>query len=305
MGLAFEAIYPEVYPVAYELFTKGMERYRVAGYIYTQFGKKYNVTERETDAAMIDLSITCAENDFNKKLDKGTSGRMEEDRWLSHLIGGKLEKNKNNEKEVVKNEGEKKEELDKINVEQKNGNELFTFNEKSINCKLIDFWRWSVSDLLSNATRGTLAEFIVATAMEIDLSSVREEWKAYDLETKNGIKIEVKTSAYLQSWFQNNYSKIIFSIKSAYSWNSKTNELSKIKSRPADVYVFCLLKHKDKSTVNPLILEQWIFYVISTKKINKMFGDKNTIQLKSLENVVEGVNYNEIKKNVMKEYSEK
>jgi len=303
MGLAFDAIYPIVYPVAYDLFTKGMERYRVAGCIYTQFGKKYNVTERETDAAMIDLSITCAENDFHKKLDKGASGRMEEDKWLSHLIGEKLEKSKN-KKEVVINDEGKKEELDKINVEQKNGNELFTFNENSTNYKLIDFWKWSVSDLLSNATRGTLAEFIVATAMEIDLSVVREEWKAYDLETKNGIKIEVKTSAYLQSWFQKNYSKIIFSIKPAYSWNSKTNELSKIKSRPADIYVFCLLKHKDKSTVNPLLLEQWIFYVISTKKINKIFGDKNTIQLKSLEEIVEGINYNEIKKNILKEYSE-
>jgi len=74
----------------------------------------------------------------------------------------------------------------------------------------MDFWKLSVSDLLSNTTRGTLAEFIVAMAMDIDLSNFREEWDAYDLETKNGIKIEVKTSAYLQSWFQKNYSKIIF-----------------------------------------------------------------------------------------------
>ena len=141
-------------------------------------------------------------------------------------------------------------------------------------------------------------------AMNIDLSVIREEWGAYDLETKDGIKIEVKTSAYLQTWFQKNYSKIIFSIKPAYFWNSETNELSKIKSRPSDVYVFCLLKHKDKNSVNPLILNQWVFYVVSTNKINNVFGNKNTIQLNSLEKIAKSLNYDEIKKNVVKEYSE-
>jgi hypothetical protein len=194
------------------------------------------------------------------------------------------------------------EELDKINIEQKNGNELFTFYENNTQCKLIDFWKWSVSDLISNATRGTLAEFIVAMAMEIDLSTVREEWDAYDLETEDGIKIEIKTSAYLQTWFQKNYSKIIFSIKPAYSWNAKTNETSKIKSRPSDIYVFCLLKHKNKKTVNPLKLEQWIFYVVSTKRINNICGNKNSIQLNSLEKITECVNYNELKEKIREEY---
>jgi len=196
------------------------------------------------------------------------------------------------------------EELNKIKARQKNGDEYFTFNGEKINRNIMDFWKWSVSDLLSNATRGTLAEFIVAMAMDIDLSNVREEWDAYDLETKDGIKIEVKTSAYLQSWFQKKYSKIIFSIKQAHFWNSETNETSKIKSRPSDVYVFCLLNHKDKNSVNPLILDQWIFYVVSTKKINNVFKNKNAIQLNSLEKIVKGVNYNGIKENVVKEYSE-
>jgi len=82
---------------------------------------------------------------------------------------------------------------------------------------------------------------------------------------------------------------------------SETNETSKIKSRPSDVYVFCLLNHKDKNGVNPLILDQWIFYVVSKKNV---FRNKNTIQLISLEKIVKGVNYYEIKVNVVKEYSE-
>ena len=37
----------------------------------------------------------------------------------------------------------------------------------NVNYKVIDFWKWSVSDLVSNATRGRLAEFIVAKALKI------------------------------------------------------------------------------------------------------------------------------------------
>ena len=194
------------------------------------------------------------------------------------------------------------EELGKIIIHQKNGDELFTFNGNNIRCKLIDFWKWSVSDLISNATRGTLAEFIVAMAMGIDLTTVREEWDAYDLETEDGIKIEIKTSAYLQTWFQKDYSKIIFSIKPAFFWDAKTNKTSKIKSRPSDIYVFCLLKHKDKKTVNPLKLEQWTFYVVSTEKIDEICGNKKSIQLNSLGKIAECVNYSELKEKIKEEY---
>ena len=195
------------------------------------------------------------------------------------------------------------ENLDKIKTEQKNGNEHFTFGEKNLDIKLIDYWKWSASNLISNATRGMFAEFIVAMAMEIDLTSVREEWKAYDLETKEGIKIEVKTSAYLQTWFQKEYSKIIFSIKPARNWSGETNELTKESSRPSDIYVFCVLKHKDKKTVDPLVLEQWDFYVIPTKKINKVFSKQETLQLKAIEKMTECVNYNELNEKIKNEYS--
>ena len=194
--------------------------------------------------------------------------------------------------------------LGKLRVEQKTGDEYFISNGNNIGKKLLDYWKWSVSDLISNTTRGTFAEFIVAMAMESDLSGVREEWDAYDIETKDGIKIEVKTSAYLQTWIQKDYSKINFSIKPAYYWNAETNETSKEKSRPSDIYVFCVLKHKDKNTVNPLILEQWDFYVISTDKINKIFGNQGTLQLNSIEKITKCVNYNELKDKIKKEYLE-
>ena len=184
--------------------------------------------------------------------------------------------------------------------EIKTGKEPLRLNGKTTGYKLIDFWKWSSSDLLSNATRGKFAEFIVATAMEIDLNDVREEWGEYDLETKEKIKIEVKTSAYLQSWHQYDYSKIIFSIKKK-SENKAKGESDEF-IRPSDFYVFCLLNHKDKKTVDPLNMDQWLFYVLPTKNINKIFKEKNSISLKSIEKLTEGIKYNQIKENIINEY---
>ena len=194
------------------------------------------------------------------------------------------------------------ENLEKINVIKKTGNENILFNDKDIGVKLIDFWKWSVSDLLSNSTRGIFAEFLVATAMGIELSKVREEWDAYDLVTEDGIKIEIKTSAYLQTWFQKTYSNILFSIKTSYFWDAETGESHTEKTRPSDVYVFCVLKHKDKKTVDPLNLNQWEFYVISTKKLNELHPNKDKIQLSSIKQMSDSITYDKIKEYVLRAY---
>ena len=119
-----------------------------------------------------------------------------------------------------------------------------------------DFWVWSSSDLLSNAKRGVFAEFIVAADFDV-AGDVRAEWDAYDLTTKSGIKVEVKSAAYLQSWHQDKLSSISFSVAKSRAWDPTTNEFSDEKQRQADVYVFCLLKHQEMSTVDPLDMSQW------------------------------------------------
>jgi hypothetical protein len=47
-----------------------------------------------------------------------------------------------------------------IKVARKTGSERLHNNGKEIPVQIVDFWRWSASDLLSNATRGVFAEFI-------------------------------------------------------------------------------------------------------------------------------------------------
>lgn len=128
--------------------------------------------------------------------------------------------------------------LKRIITKRKTGEERLSIDGKELNHTMKEFWQWSQSDIVSNATRGVFAEFIVATALGIIGKSVRDEWNAYDLLSPEGIKIEVKSAAYIQSWTQREYSKISFSIKKAKYWDSETNRLGKTMKRHADVYVF-------------------------------------------------------------------
>jgi hypothetical protein len=184
----------------------------------------------------------------------------------------------------------------------KTGDEQFIMDGFPIEQKLIDFWKWSVSDLISNSTRGVLAEFIVATAMQIDPFKVRDEWGAYDLLTKEGIKIEVKSAAYIQSWKQRTPSNICFSIKAAHCWDAETNIQSQEKTRHADVYVFCLLAHLDKETIDPLNLDQWVFYVLSTKELDNYQRSKHSITLPSLKKLTPPLVYSEIQESVLSKF---
>lgn len=86
-----------------------------------------------------------------------------------------------------------------IEVIRKSGKEYFQGIE--VERTLKDFWAWAFSDLVSNTERGKLAEYIVATAMGCD-EGTSPTWGSFDLLSPEGIKIEVKASAYIQSWEQ-------------------------------------------------------------------------------------------------------
>ena len=182
--------------------------------------------------------------------------------------------------------------LGRIITLPKTGDETFHSANMPMACTLKDFWKWSVSDLVSNATRGRLAEFIVAQALEIPAGAVRDEWEAYDLKMPDGLKIQVKSAAYIQSWNQTKFSPITFSIRKSRFWDAATNVLAVEPKHHADVYVFAVLAHKDKQTIDPLNVTQWEFYVMPIKAIEKYERSKVSITLKSLERESGGpVNY--------------
>lgn len=166
-------------------------------------------------------------------------------------------------------------------IMKKTGEESFVSQNGEAGIQLLEFWQWNQSDLLNNALRGTIAEFIVGKALDA-VNEMRLEWDAFDLITSTGIKIEVKSAAYLQSWQQSKNSTIQFSIRPALAWEASTNTYETEVKRSADVYVFCLLKEQDRSVVNPLNLDQWEFYVLATEQINREKGAQKTIGLNGL-----------------------
>ena len=105
-------------------------------------------------------------------------------------------------------------ELPAMHPVRRTGSERFRSGEESLGFSVSDFWRWSASDLVSNTARGALAEFIVAKAIDaISEGGVRGDWDPWDLTTEAGIKVEVKSSAYIQTWYQKEYSRPVFSIR--------------------------------------------------------------------------------------------
>ena len=196
------------------------------------------------------------------------------------------------------------ENLKAIKTIPKNGNEELSFNEINIRFSLLDFWKWSVSDLMSNATRGRLAEFIVGTSVGLNPENLRDEWDAYDVTSDNGIKIEVKSASYIQSWSQREFSKISFSIKKAKFWDADNGMSRGEAKRHAEVYVFCLLKHKNQETIDPLKLEQWEFYVLPTYKLDNYERSQFSITINSLRKLTEPIEYVLLKDKIEKCYQE-
>lgn len=190
--------------------------------------------------------------------------------------------------------------LPPIVVARKIGIESLNHNGQALAVNLLSFWQWSASDLVSNVTRGRLAEFIVATALGVDVTGVRNDWDAFDLTTPLGLKIEVKSAAHIQSWFQTRLSKVVFQTAPTRAWDSATNRTSDECRRQADVYVLALLHHQDKATVNPLDLAQWSFFVVPTRVLDRRKGNPDSIALGPLQALVPAVQYSQLAASVIR-----
>lgn len=168
-----------------------------------------------------------------------------------------------------------------LKTAKKLGSEKFTFDDNELDFNVNSFWAWSSSELLGNRLRGILAEYIVHECVGAS-HNMREEWDAFDVITQEGIKIEVKSSSYIQSWNQRNLSPIKFDIGKKRADNTEKYSGDKEYNRRSDVYVFCVYAHTEKLSANPLNLNHWEFYVLPTSTINEFCIDKKSISLNPL-----------------------
>ena len=109
-----------------------------------------------------------------------------------------------------------------------------------------DFWMWAYSNLTDNTQRGAYAEYLVSVALRAE-AATRKDWGPYDVLTPNGIRVEVKASAYIQAWKQSKLSKIIFGIPQTHKYDFDADAFNYDAEiiRQSDVYVFCVEKCKN------------------------------------------------------------
>jgi hypothetical protein len=184
--------------------------------------------------------------------------------------------------------------LARIHPTRKTGAEQFVFGGHPIGKALSDFWSWGMSDVVDNTARGVLAEFIVATALGISTDGVRDSWASWDLTTPDNVTVEVKSAAYLQSWWQREFSKISFLTPKTLAFDSDTNALATLARRQAQVYVFALLSHTNKATLNPLDLDQCEFYVLRTEVLDARKRSQHSITLRTLQGLANKLRFDEL-----------
>jgi hypothetical protein len=183
---------------------------------------------------------------------------------------------------------------------QMTGSEPFRCSESPINLTLLDFWKWSESDLLNSLTRTRLAEFIVATALGARAEGPRDERSSLELVTPDGVEVRVKSGSFLKSFHQRDLSKVVFipQVRAPYARAGSGHHAN----HRAQVYVFALLDHVERATVDPLDLDQWRFFVPPTSKLEALVTEQqHTLSVPTLDELSMGsVAYEDLKAAVQK-----
>lgn len=157
---------------------------------------------------------------------------------------------------------------------------LFTSDGPLGRATSLDFWQWAFSDLKQNDIRGVFAEWIVASLLNIK-HGTRRSWDAWDLQTDDGLKIEVKCAARLQAWHNEDSSpsRIVFSgLRSRLPQGGKYAEDATFN---ADIYIFSVQTETDPVRWNAFDLDQWVFYVVSSRELKNI--NQSSISIKTLQ----------------------
>lgn len=135
-----------------------------------------------------------------------------------------------------------------------------------VNATTQDFWRWGFSDLLFNDVRGVFGEWLVACILGLE-QKPRESWAAFDLITPSGVRIEVKTAAFLQAWAPDRITENpVFSGLKGQIWALETGYSGQA-TYNADLYVFCLQIEKEICNWDAFDLAQWRFFLLTQEQL--------------------------------------
>ena len=120
---------------------------------------------------------------------------------------------------------------------------------------------------IQNNLRAIVVEVIVDFALRPDWKHCSEDWNSWDFEHTSGARLEVKQTAFRQSWKSPPSPKerrFDIAPRTGY-WHEGTTWTDKI-GRHAHIYVFAVHPIED-DTVDHRDPSQWRFYVLETSKL--------------------------------------
>lgn len=163
---------------------------------------------------------------------------------------------------------------------------------------ILDFWSWAYSDILENVHRGYYAEFLVGAALGL-LDVPRVGWTGYDF-LYCGQRIEVKSSAYLQSWHKADSKPTSpnFNIAEKIQWDPDGGPVSAIPVRACECYVFCLFTARNRSTVDVFDARAWEFYVVPTSDVASEHKARKQLPLAMLQKMTTPVAWSALREEV-------
>jgi hypothetical protein len=155
--------------------------------------------------------------------------------------------------------------------------------------EMVDFWRWAYADLKPNNVRGVFAEWMVAQILGLD-PAPRDSWAEFDLQlpAPDNRKIEVKASAYRQSWHKptDPPSAITFSGLKGQKWIEEERRYDGVSRYHADIYVFCIQTQKVVESWDAFDLDNWEFYVATRARIERR--QAKSLGLSAVQSLAEG-----------------
>jgi hypothetical protein len=174
--------------------------------------------------------------------------------------------------------------------EARTGEERF----KGLDATVRDYWVWSTSDLQDNATRGALAEFLVAKAVGAE-NELRVGWANFDVTVPDtGTRIEVKSSGRLQSWAHRKLSTVRFTGLTGLRWDDKKGWGTEREVR-ADVFVFAVQVCENPEEYDALDVDQWEFYVAPAFAVRD-YGTRSVSRSFLKDNAAGPLRYSELRR---------
>lgn len=166
-----------------------------------------------------------------------------------------------------------------------------------VNASLADFWQWTLADLCDDDVKGFFAEWLVHKLLNVE-SARRVSWANSDLVTPDGVTLEIKATAYWQSWKvldefgkPRTERKYGMTSDSAIRFGglrardaSTVADMRTLRTLKSHLYVLAFQHEKDIPRWNAMDLSQWEFYVLAADQLSRLSSGR-TVSLTKLRSV--------------------